>query len=169
MLSMFVSSARTNYAIESMHLLMQNDYLLSQRESAELIWSRSINVHGCPGRNIPNDLQMEHLNRICKGSIKGLGPTKTAKCITRVGKALGTIVPILDNFDEDNCVPASSGRHHTANSDKDLNILIHELKDASVFSKSRKCQYPSFSNPRDPLHTITQDELTEWMMLHIQL
>ena len=155
MLPVFISSARKNYAIESIHFLMQNDYLLSRREAAELLWSQFVNTHG---HNIPNDLHMEHLNRVCKGCIEGLGPNQTAKCITPVGKALGTIDPILDNFDEDNCVPASSGRHRTANSDEDLNILIHELQHTTISSEPNKRQYPSFPNPRDPLHAITRDD-----------
>ena len=72
---------------------MQHDYYLSEREAAELLWSRFINVQGKPGCNIPNDLHLEHLNRLCKTAIKGLGANKTESCITRVGKALGTIAP----------------------------------------------------------------------------
>ena len=41
--------------------------------SMQLKWSRSINVHGHAGKNIPADLHMEHLNRVCRGAISGLG------------------------------------------------------------------------------------------------
>jgi hypothetical protein len=32
---------------------------------------------------------MEHLNRVAKGAIEGLGPNKSKKAIERVGKAIG--------------------------------------------------------------------------------
>ena len=32
--------------------------------SVELMWGRFVNVHGKPGKNIPNDLHGEHLNRV---------------------------------------------------------------------------------------------------------
>ena len=55
-----------------------------------LIWSRFINVHGIPGRYIPADLYMEHLNRLCKEAIHGLGGNTTEKTICHIGKSLGT-------------------------------------------------------------------------------
>ena len=61
MLPMFIASGRRNYAIESMQILMQHEYLLSPQEAAELVWSRFVDVRGCPGWNIANDLHMQHL------------------------------------------------------------------------------------------------------------
>lgn len=167
MLPMFISSGRKNYAIESFQLLMQHDYLLSEREAAELMWSRFINVRGYRGCNIPNDKHMEHLNRICKTPIKALGANKTAQCITRVGEALGTIAPVIEQFDRDNNVPEVSGLHHVASSEKDLKLLIDVLKGASVFVETPPRQYPSFSHPKDPLHKITKEELTTWIEEHV--
>ena len=70
MLPMFMNSRRKNYSLESLNLLLQHDYMTPPQHAAELIWSRFINIRGLPGRNIPNDLHMEHLNRILKTSIK---------------------------------------------------------------------------------------------------
>lgn len=114
-------SGRRNYAIESLQTLLQYDYVLSPREAAELIWSCFINVHGRPGKNIPNDLHMEHLNRMCKTAIRGLGSNKTPQCITRIGNSLGTAAPVLEAFDDDNGVPQVSGKHSAPSTEKDLN------------------------------------------------
>ena len=46
-----------------------------------------MNVHGLPGRNISSDLHQEHLNRVCKDAVRGLGTNQTEKSIGRVGKA----------------------------------------------------------------------------------
>ena len=109
-----VGSGRKNYALESLYLVKQVEYQLPSRQAAELKWGR-FNVHGLPGRNVPNDLHMEHLNRICKEAIKYLGSNKTIEAaITRVGRALGTIAPVLDSFDQENSVVKRSHHHKRA-------------------------------------------------------
>ena len=109
LLPLFHNGRRNNYAIESLNLLFQHDFALSTRQAAELIWSRFINVHGMPGKNIPNDLHMEHLNRVVKTSIQGLGANKTQKAITKAGKVVGVLDPVLRSFDDDNHVGTVSG------------------------------------------------------------
>ena len=77
LLPIFLGSHPTNYSFEVLNMLFQQSYTLSPRLSAELLWSRFINVHGHPGRNIPADLHMEHLNRLVKEAIRNLGANKT--------------------------------------------------------------------------------------------
>ena len=89
-------------------MLCQHDYKLSQRLSEELIWNRFFNVHGLPGRNIPADLHMEHMNQICKEAISGLGINKTDKATVHVGKCIGRVCPVLDQYDSENSVPEST-------------------------------------------------------------
>ena len=81
-----------------------------------------VNVHGLPGRNIPTDLHMEHLNRVCKEAIAGLGVNKTKKAIIRVGNSLGMICPVLAQFDSDDKIPECSS--------------IRSIPDASLTPKS---------------------------------
>ena len=85
----FKASGRTNYSIEAFLTLYQCHYTLSPRLSHQLIWIRFINTHGQPGHNIECDLHMEHLNRLCKTSIKSMGANKTEKAIVRASKAIG--------------------------------------------------------------------------------
>jgi len=70
MLPMFITSGRKNSAIEGLNLLVQHDFSLSPCQAAEMKWGRFINTTGLPGRIIPNDLHMEHLNRSVKTAIK---------------------------------------------------------------------------------------------------
>ena len=86
LLPMFVSYGRKNYALESLHYLLQHDFTLPPRQAAELVWSRFVNVRGQQGANIPLDLHMEHLNKLVKAAISGLGANKVEDAITRVGK-----------------------------------------------------------------------------------
>ena len=70
MVPIFSASGNTNYACEAANLLIQHNYSLSPRMAAQLSCSRFVNVHGRPGKNIPVDLHMEHLNKIAKGAIR---------------------------------------------------------------------------------------------------
>ncbi len=79
--------------------------------SAQLLWGRCVNVSGGAGKNIPGDLHMEHLNRSVKEAVHYLGSNKTETSIQRIAKAIGTILPILDQFDNDNKVPCTSSKH----------------------------------------------------------
>ena len=53
---------------------------------------------------------MEHLNRVCKECITGLGANKTTTAIQRIGKAMGPLEGVLDNFDKLINASAVSGR-----------------------------------------------------------
>ena len=56
-----------------MNMLCQYKFKLTPRQSAELLYNHFVNVHGLPGMNIPVDLHQEHLNRVCKDAVFGLG------------------------------------------------------------------------------------------------
>ena len=92
-------------------MLAQHHFLLSRRQAHQLIWGRFINVDGLPARNIPCSLFMEHLNRMCKNAVDGLGANKTANALVRVGRVVGVVDEVTKKFDEDNNVVTRSGKH----------------------------------------------------------
>lgn len=63
LLLVFRMSRRDNYAKEAAQLLVQLEYLCSERMKVQLKYGRFINTQGRIGKNIPCDLHMEHLNR----------------------------------------------------------------------------------------------------------
>lgn len=77
LLPLYWNSCRTNYANEVLLMLYQHDFALSPMHASQLIWGRFVNTHGKPGMNIPADLHMEHLNRVVKEAIRGLGSNQT--------------------------------------------------------------------------------------------
>ena len=54
---------------------------------------------------------MEHLNRVVKTAIRGLGTNKTQQAITRAGRCVGMIVTALSNFDRPAGGTEASGSH----------------------------------------------------------
>ena len=79
----------------------------------QLKWARTIKVHGRPGKNIPAEFHMEHLNQECKEGISGLGTNITENSIQRVGKCIGRVHSTLQQYDIN--VKQESG-HHTCHS-----------------------------------------------------
>lgn len=167
LLPIFQSSGRKNYSIEALQMLYQYHYKLTPRQAEQLLWNRFVNIHGLPGRNIPCDLHQEHLNRVCKRAIYDLGVNKTAFAITRVGKALGTISPLLNHFDQQNHIHDSSGTHRAPTSEKDRDTVIRQLQHTGIFSSVQVRSHYTFPEPRDVLHAKSHDKLLEWMVNHI--
>lgn len=110
---------------------------------------------------------MEHNNRVAQDAIRGLGANKTVLAVDRVGKAIGTIAPLLKKFDEENDVRAVSGAHKRANTSRDINIVVNELIKSKVFSTINGRKHPTFPSPKDLLHVKSNSELHEWMMYRL--
>ncbi len=137
-------------------MLFQQFCALPPRLAAELKWSRFVNVHGRPGKYIPTDLHMEHLNRLAKEAIRGLGANKTEQAIVRVGRAIGTLGPVLDKFDQENGIATVSGAHTRASVEKDRNVIVSELLKLKVYNTVPGRKYSTFQHPRNvftPKHT----------------
>ena len=166
-LLLFKASGRHNYAIEALTLLTQYHLLLSPRLAEQLKWSRFVNVHGRPGLNISCDLHMEHLNRMAKISIDGLGANKSGKAIRRVGKAIGTVSSSLENYDVVSSVPLESGAHTVRSNEKDLYKVLKELVKAKVFSIVPRRKHKSFVHLKTNLiRSLNESAFKQWMIDH---
>lgn len=164
----FKCTNRTNYSIESFTLLAQYHFLFSEQHRQQLIWGRFINVHGLPARNIPCDLYMEHLNRVCKDAVNGLGANKTSKALVRVGKIVGILDAVLRNFDAENSVNERSGKHKVANVKKDLNTVVKVLLDENVFNYSSGRYHDTFKTVvSNPTRFLDHETLLSWMYVQL--
>ena len=164
MLLIFKATGRKNYCTEAFILLAQYQYLLSEREQQQLLYSRFINTHGEPGKNISCDLFMEHLNRLLKGAIQALGANKTPKAITRLGKCIAPLGEILDNFDTLHKVPSQTTDHKIPTADKDMTRIVNELHGAEVFRNLRGREHSSFSTfQNNPVLSLKKDVVSTWM------
>ena len=164
MLLIFRASGRKNYAIEALNFLAQFYYLFPPRLSQQLLWSRFVNTQGRPGCNIPCDLHLEHMNRLCKDAIGNLGPNKTEKAIVRAGKSLGTISKVLQRFDETNAIHSSTDAHHPRSVKKDLEELLKELCKSQVFSYIPGRKHRSYTHDKKSiLQSINMKTMHQWM------
>ena len=161
----FKASKRKNYSIEALNLLAQHHLLLPPRLSSQLLWSRFVNMHGKAGCNIPCDLHMEHLNRVCKFAIAGLGANVTPRAITRIGRCIGPLMQVCDRYDEEFSLHTLSGAHSMPDLSKDIKAVVKELTgSSSVFHFKEGRSHTSFKSLNGSLISLLdKDELTQWM------
>lgn len=161
----FKASGRRNYAIEAFTLLCQYYFILPPQLAEQLKWSRFINDHGYCGKNISMDLHMEHLNKLCKTSIQGLGANKSVKAIQRVGKTVGVTDDLINNFDLQNNVASISGVHNEKSMEKDLNMIIKELQEIRAFKVTSDKVHDSFKNlSTNLIRTLDEKSVKGWMV-----
>ena len=164
LLPLFKVSGRKNYCIEAFTLLAQYSYLLSPRNAMQLMWNRTVNVHGKPGKNISCDLHLEHLNREAKNCIAGLGANITEEAVERIGKSIGPSITVLRNFDSVTGIKKASTSHSKHSSLKDVDILVQQLHETStVFNSVPGRKHRSFEKYKANMQCITVPELSEWM------
>ena len=167
MLPMFFSAGRKNYAKEAL-LFLSQQALLPGRVANQMVWSRFVNITGVPGGNIPADLHNEHLNRLCKEAVKALGSNKNEKGIIRAGKALGTLSPILRQFDQDNNVPLTSGKHSIATAEKDRDTIVNDLMKYQVLETFEGRSLMGIPKPKSLLCKGSCEDMYSWIASKIE-
>ena len=169
MLLLFRVSNKVKYSLKAYNLLAHYHYLYSERMCRQLLWSRTINVHGKPGKNIPMDLHMEHLNRDLKIVVSHLGPNILGPSLQRAGKALMTLREIQDHFDQETGIVTESGYHSSRRNTKDLNTIIEQLQTADVFKEVYARQHKQFPKIKGSLiDKVNNKELKEWIILQLR-
>ena len=168
LLPVFINAGRRNYANESLNLLCQYHFDLPPRMAQQLIWSRFVNAAGIRGRNIPADQHLEHLNRILKGTVEGLGSNKTKEGIVRCSKALGVIHETLKRYDQENSVCLSSGAHGRPEYKKELQTIIKELQENKVLEVIPGRKHASFSKPVSLMHAKPTKDILAWVVEHLE-
>jgi L1 cell adhesion molecule like protein len=164
MFLLFKASNRKNYAIEAFTLLSQYYLLFPPNIAEQLKWSRFVNVHGLPGANISCDLHMEHLNRLVKVAIEGLGANKSEKAIRRASKALKVASEVTDSYDQEAKVPETSGKHADVSFTGDIEKVVEQLVECDTFNPSTCSTHASFSHLRTNLiTTLDEDKVKDWM------
>ena len=159
------ATGHKNYAIEAFTLLSQYHLILPPNLAEQLKWSRFVNVHGLPGHNISCDLHMEHLNRLVKTAIEGLGANKSKQAITRAGKAIGLLAMITQSFDKEVSVSSSSGKHSQKSLHRDLIKIIEELLQQPIFNSDTTEIHKSFTSmKKNVIKKLKEGKMKAWMI-----
>lgn len=161
-LVLFKSTNHRNYAKEAVNLLVQY-YTLSDRQKAQLLWSRCINTRGYAGTNIPCDLHMEHLNRQLKSVVRGMGANVNAAAIERAGKSIAVVHHVCQLFEQH----PRSDHHPIPSFGEDFNKVLKELEEENVFMTLSERQHKSFKFTSGVMEKFTMKELQKKIKANI--
>ena len=167
-LPLFKVSDKKNYSIEALQTIYNYEFILSDMHAQQWLHSRFVNTQGRPGCNIPADEHQEHLNRVCKDSISHLGANKTKESIIRVGKCVGMISKVTENFDKQFCVAKTSGKHTVSSSKKDMDIIVNELVEREILT-SKKDRKHSECTKRSVFDRVSKLQIRDWVKKHTKL
>ena len=161
----FKAMGHRNYAAEAFTLLSQYHLTLPPNLAEQLKWSRFVNVHGLPGHNISCDLHQEHMNRLVKVAIEGLGANKkSSKAVIRVGKAVGLLATITQSFDREVGVTTPSGRHSDSSMEKDLAKIVKQLLQQDLFNPTTTKTHRTFTNlKKNVIKKLEEKKTKKWM------
>ena len=164
-LLLFKANNRTNYSIEALNLLAQIKYTLSPRMAAQLMWNRTVNVHGRPSKNISSDLHMEHLNRLCKSAISGMGSNVTEVSVQRVGRAIKCLGDGMVNFDKQHLIHEESGKHTVKSDMNDFEKVLKQIfNESNVFAHIPARHHTTFTGfTPSSIKKLKPKDLELWM------
>ena len=169
-LLVFKNSGRKNYSTEALNLLLQEQYILSERQKLQLKWGRFINTHGRQGCNVPCDLHMEHLNRRLKCIMRNMGANLTTKSITVAAKSISIVNNVCEVFESGvSTSKPNSNYHPTPSFSKDFNMILKVLNDQEVFITKRNRGHTSYKHKNGLLEQYNSEKLSEWLISKIEL
>ncbi len=167
LLIIFKVAKRYNYAKEAVNFLLQLT-LLSERQKAQLLWSRCVNTRGTAGENIPGDLHNEHLNRRLKSIIAGQGSSVNSGSVLRAGKLVKCIQDVCEQFEKETRHEVRSTKHNVPNFGKDFDDVIKTLSEENIFVPISDRQHESFSFKCGILQKLSHTELLKKVNHSIQ-
>lgn len=165
----FKATNKRKYAIQASTLLLQYYFIFSERMKKQLLWSRTVNRSGRPGRNIPMDLEMEHLNRELKGAISNLHSNVNENSIARIGRSLKKLVTVTENYDKCSDIPLQSNYHSSRSNIKDLTSVVEELQKSNVYieqSNREHSQFPKFKG--NIAGTLKCEDIESWLKAQLK-
>ncbi|KAL5476350.1 hypothetical protein EMCRGX_G026281 [Ephydatia muelleri] len=79
----------------------------------QLMWGRFVNTHGGKGRNIPCDLQNEHVNKLYKDIVANMGANFTEVASIRAARAVLSLERLALAFDKHTGIHPEATAHST--------------------------------------------------------
>lgn len=139
----FKCTGHTKYAYSVIKLLFRIQMV--PQEAFKIIWGRFVNTKGFKGRNISNDLHLEHMNNFLKDLLKSLHHNLSHSNAERISKALRNTKVIVDNFETSVGIDRSHSSRNSPNMESDVKKLAEEYVKAEVFvEKEGIREYESF-------------------------
>ena len=163
LLLVFKASQFHHYSKEAVRLLLNDLYILSPRQRAQLKWSRFINTHSQVGCNIPGDLHMEHIICRIKTVLRNMGPNVTTTTIDQAAKSIGVINHVSRIFEKEMSRKPISGSHNYPSFLKDFELVLSVLEEKQVFKYQPGRHHAVIQLEKALLDEIDFSILKDWL------
>ena len=150
--------------MEAFNLLAQINATLTPQMSHRLVYNRTCNLHG---RNIPLDLQNEHLNRAFKDDINTFRSNISDSSVARSSQALGPMTDMLKKVDLIAHVKEPSGKHISPTVQRDFDTILNVLISEQVFYAKEGRAHKHFTDfSCDPLSSLKKapTQFQKWLI-----
>jgi hypothetical protein len=168
LLPYFFATNHTKYALECFRFLCAvSTTCFGPELAAQVKWGRFVNNHGKIGRNVPVDFQMEHLNKLLKRLILGLGANVTEDSMVVISRCINRLQHVTSTLDVELNITPEQSRHTRAADDEDERLILHELVHKSSTFRSipgRQHRSQSFNQLKPSImEEINPDRLVQWI------
>ena len=168
LLVLFKSSSHRNYAKEAVNLLFQYHYVFSDRQKAQLLWSRCVNTRGRKGTNIPCDLHMEHMNRRLKTVVRSMVSNVTPSRIQKAGESLAPVQRVCETFEKQTASHIHTDKHPYPAFGRDFHKILAVLEEERTFEHISGRSHPSFKFKNSIFETHSKSELIKRVNMTIK-
>ncbi|XP_033758314.1 uncharacterized protein LOC117340625 [Pecten maximus] len=152
------------YAFGILETICQSKILLSPRLAHRLVWNRTVNHRRKIDSNLPNDLDLEHCNKVFKDEAHSFRGVFTDKTISRVSRSALATHFIVKNFDKETETHSPSGVHKKADLAQDVNVIVMQLLQQNVYDNIHGRRHDAFPEIKsNPFSTLDMDAVRDWI------
>ena len=144
--------------------LLQTKVLLNPRLAYQLIWNRTVNHQGRIDTNHPNDLDLEHCNKVFKDDAHSHRGVFTEKVISRVSRSALKTDSIMKQYDKASKVVRPSGKHTPADLTVDIMTLVQQFNERRLFQYIPGRKHNAFPELQEnQLSSLNMYEFRAWL------
>lgn len=160
----FKASGRTKYSLEALRIQLQVKALLSPQLAHQVLWDRFVNIKGGEGNNIPCDLYNEHINKLVKKIILGMGPNLTERALQRAARSVSSIYAICKRYDNESGVPVQTTAHSTKPDVIDVSKVVKSVITNHILHVNPSRHHRAFSKIKlNPVWSLEKEKMIEWI------
>ena len=144
---------------------MKIEAILSEEEAHSLMWNRTFNKYGLPGKNIPLDLRTEQFNKDVKCMWRALQANINEASAERVANTVESMEDIRDSIKKDCGLLETTGYRSSGKPESAVIQIIQDLMQIRAFKHEVGREgHPSFPDfPSNLLRKIDYRDLHTWM------
>ena len=143
--------------------MLQANVLLSERLSHGLIWNRTVSNSGKLDSNLPNDLDIEHCNKVFKDEAHSYGGIFTEKIVSRVSRSAMKTDMVLKSYDKMTKVVRPSGRHTPGDINCDIVSLVQQFKPQNLFGHVTGRRHSAFQDFKLDQLSRNMNDFRDWL------